>query len=196
MWSSSLTFWSNKLNVLQLVSKFCFIQPVGNGFVIPKPYWLFSSNLKIFVMTLFFNILFHCWIWCYNKFYSCNLFEILHVVFLHWLNFKFGSKISVSKANLVLTDLKLPVIISSKILIAPLEVGSAIITRDISLSIQLLSVLAKLHFLGLKPYWSCMNWNLFSAISQSKMIPWAFYKSFISPKFRIFNVLYRKKELS
>ena len=65
---------------------------------------------------------------------------------------KLDSKISVSKDNLVLTEIKLLVIVYSKLSNASLEVGSAIITRDISLSIQSLSVLAELNFLGLKPY--------------------------------------------
>ena len=63
---------------------------------------------------------------------------------------RLGSKISASKANLILTQLKPPVIVFSNMSTASFEVGSAIITRNISLSIQLLSVLAELHFLGLK----------------------------------------------
>ena len=129
----------------------------------------FRLTLKFLLWLFFLKIIFHCLISFYNKFDSCNLFEILF-------------------------ELKPLVTVCSKISTASLEVGSAIITRDISLSIQPLSVLAELHFLGLKPYWSCMNWNLFSAISQSIMTSWALYKSFISPKFHVFNVLYKKKE--
>ena len=78
-------------------------------------------------MTLFFENYFSLFNLIYNKFYSCNLFEILF-------------------------ELKPLVTVCSKISTASLEVGSTIITRDISLSIQPLSVLAELHFLGLKPY--------------------------------------------
>ena len=60
-------------------------------------------------------------------------------------------------ANLVLTELKPQVIVCSKISITSSDVGSAIITRDISLSIQPLNALAELHFLRLNPCQSCIN---------------------------------------
>ena len=69
---------------------------------------------------------------------------------------KFGSNISVSKANRVFTELKLPVIVCSNISADSLDVGNAIITLGISLSKHPLNVLAELHLLGLKPYNSCM----------------------------------------
>ena len=52
----------------------------------------------------------------------------------------------------MLAELKPPVIVCLKISTALLDVGSAIITRDIYLSIQPLNVLAELHFLWLNPY--------------------------------------------
>ena len=48
-----LTLSNNKLKVLHIISGSCFMQPVGNGFVILYPYWLFSSNFNIFIITLF-----------------------------------------------------------------------------------------------------------------------------------------------
>ena len=53
MVSSKLTDSSKKLTVSQEISSLSVIQPVGNGLVIPLPYWLFSSSSKILVITLF-----------------------------------------------------------------------------------------------------------------------------------------------
>ena len=55
--SSKLTDSNKKLNVFQEMSSLSLIQPVGNGLVIPLPYWLFSSSFKILVIPFFW--LFH-----------------------------------------------------------------------------------------------------------------------------------------
>ena len=93
-------------------------------------------------MTLFLRVLFHCLILYNNKICGSEVCVLI----------KFAYKISVSKTNLMLAELKQPVIVCLKISTALLDVGSAIITRDIYLSIQPLNVLAELHFLWLNPY--------------------------------------------
>ena len=55
--SSKITLSSKKLIVSQEISLLSFIQPVGNGFVIAIPYWLFSSSLRVLVIIFFFNFL-------------------------------------------------------------------------------------------------------------------------------------------
>ena len=52
------TVSNKKLNVSQEISVLSLIQPVGNGLVMPCPYWFFSSSFKILVITLFLS--FHC----------------------------------------------------------------------------------------------------------------------------------------
>ena len=81
------------LNSSKLGGCSCFlIQPYGNGFVMEWPYWLLSSIFSIFV-----DILFVCFL--PSMFKSNNTFSILLS----------SSKISVSKASRVFTQLKPPI---------------------------------------------------------------------------------------
>ena len=76
--------------------------------------------------------------------------------------------------------------------VTELEVGNTIIIFERSLSIQLLNLLAELHFLELKKCRLYINSNLLSIFSYKKTKFCVLYKSFISFKFLIFKVNYKK----
>ena len=76
--------------------------------------------------------------------------------------------------------------------VTELEVGNTIIIFERSLSIQLLNLLAELHFLELKKCRLYINSNLLSIFSHKKTQFCVLYKSFISFKFLIFKVNYKK----
>ena len=76
--------------------------------------------------------------------------------------------------------------------VTELEVGNTIIIFERSLSIQLLNLLAELHFLELKKCRLYINSNLLSIFSHKKTKFCVLYKSFISFKFLIFKVNYKK----
>ena len=126
------TISSKKLNVSQERSLLSFIQPVGNVLVIA----LRDYSFFCFVIIDFQVI-------------SNFVIEIFVVKFSE--SSEFGNNICVSKANRVLTQLKPPITVCSKISKCSYFVGNAMITFNISVSIQPLIVLAELHFLGLKP---------------------------------------------
>ena len=76
--------------------------------------------------------------------------------------------------------------------VTELEVGNTIIIFERCLSIQLLNLLAELHFLELKKCRLYINSNLLSIFSHKKTKFCVLYKSFISFKFLIFKVNYKK----
>ena len=120
------------LNSIRLGTFSCLlIQPYGNVFVIACPYWFFSSIFRTIVDIFFITFL-------PSILKSNNTFSFL-----------LSSKISESKASLVLTQLKPPINVFSNTLTCSASVGSAIQHLPLSLWTQPLKEIAELHFRGL-----------------------------------------------
>ena len=113
---------------------FFWMLPVGKGFVIAFPYWLFSSIFNIFVIIRL-----------------CS-FSILYIIFKFSFGLPsefFGSKSFESNSNLVLRQLNLLISVCSNKSTISARVGSAIIAFSKNLWMHPLSELAEVHSRGL-----------------------------------------------
>ena len=135
------------------------------------PHWVFSSILSILK-----KIIFVCFLPSMHKWN--NTFSFLLLL----------SYISVSKASLVFTQLKLPISVFSNTLTCSASAGKAMHHLLFSLWTQPPNQLAELHFLGfnLKRSYKCEERGL--NISHNIMVSWKLYILLNSPKFSNFIV--------